>query len=86
MPIRVVNHIDAATPADTVVANRTERPWLGMWTRPVTITGLDQSTGMSVVRVAQGSPAARAGILPGDVIVDLAGCPLATRFCILDAL
>ena len=85
MPVRVVSHVDTSERSG-VVTERIERPWLGVWTRPVTIDGLPQSTGLSVVRVASGSPADAAGIVPGDVIVDLAGCPLATRFCIMGAL
>lgn len=86
MPVRNVAHIDAAADLN-LASGRIERPWLGVWTRPVTIEGLDDfTTGLSVVRVASGSPAAEGGIKPGDVIVDLGDCPLATRFCIMKAL
>ena len=47
-------------------ANRPRRPWLGMFSA-------DADEKIVVTRVAPGGPAARAGILPGDQILAVAG-------------
>lgn len=44
------------------------RPWLGVYLEPDF-----NGTGAQVVRLAQGSPASRSGLRPGDVIVSLNG-------------
>ncbi|MFW5846150.1 MAG: PDZ domain-containing protein [Planctomycetota bacterium] len=62
-----------------------QRPWLGVWTRPVRlppglIAGEDRA--VAVVQVAGVSPAAEAGIRVGDLLLELAGCPMYSRWCI----
>ncbi len=68
--------------------DRNDYPWLGVWIKPVEITAheIGHPTGHLVVMVAQGSPAAAAGIVPGDLIVGVAGCALCTPLCIAHAL
>lgn len=66
---------------------RVERPCVGVVVQPVLIdAGGRQRTGLYVVRVSGGGPAANAGIEPGDVLLELAGNNLYTRYCILHAI
>ena len=67
-------------------ADEHARPWLGLWTKPVELGGFERSKGLRVVRVVMNSPAAKAGIRPGDTLLDFAGCPMATRWCIAHAI
>ncbi|MBM3485275.1 MAG: serine protease [Alphaproteobacteria bacterium] len=46
------------------------RPWLGLWTQEV-------MGRLFVSRVVEGSPAAQAGLEPGDLVLALAGRPVA---------
>jgi len=78
---------DPPVPASSIDVGTTERPWLGVWIRPVRIGGLgERERGLQVQRVAVDSPAAQAGVRPGDVLLNLAGCPMLTRFCIRNAM
>jgi Do/DeqQ family serine protease len=57
---------------------KVERPWLGADLQDVTADiaramGLDRPTGALVERVTDGSPAAKAGLKPGDVITAVDG-------------
>jgi Do/DeqQ family serine protease len=57
---------------------KVERPWLGAELQPLTsdiakALGLDRPAGAIVAEVAEGSPAAKAGIKPGDVITAVDG-------------
>jgi membrane-associated protease RseP (regulator of RpoE activity) len=78
--VHQVSHHEAA-PAATPAR---ERPWLGLWTRPVDVIdeGVANGTGHLVLRVVSGSPAARIGLRPGDVISSLDDCPLFSTQCI----
>lgn len=59
------------------------RPWLGVWTRPVSCDGSEQvRRGHLLVRVAAGSPAASAGLRPGDVLTAVGGHAVWTPRCI----
>jgi len=71
------------------------RPWLGLYTRPVDLTGTlphhrhfpgRSARGHEVVRVLEDGPAHRAGIRAGDVLFDVGGCPLETDACLAHAL
>jgi S1-C subfamily serine protease len=60
---------------------RIARGWLGIGLQPVMIpdsfrqsTGRD--SGLMVVSLADGAPAATAGILPGDIVLDIDGAPI----------
>ncbi|MEA2403685.1 MAG: hypothetical protein QOE08_332 [Thermoleophilaceae bacterium] len=50
-----------------------QRPYLGVSTGP---TSLSSSTGAKVATVGPGGPADKAGLQPGDVIVEVAGKPV----------
>ncbi|MGQ9366580.1 DegQ family serine endoprotease [Azospirillum sp. ST 5-10] len=59
-----------------------KRGWLGVQIQPVTpevadAVGLDKAQGALVAMVTPGSPAAKAGVQVGDVIVGFAGQPIA---------
>ena len=57
---------------------RVRRGWLGLAVLPVGKLGRDR--GALVASVAPGSPAERAGLEPGDVLLSLAGDPVTVRF------
>jgi S1-C subfamily serine protease len=67
---------------DPLLANgRIARAWLGIGLQPVMIpdsfrqtTGRD--SGLMVVSLAAGAPAEKAGILPGDIVLDIDGTPV----------
>lgn len=60
---------------------RPSRPWLGVSVQPVNTRlresfGLPSTSGALVTRIAENSPASKAGLNPGDVIVKFAGRPV----------
>jgi serine protease Do len=61
---------------DVVRFGTIRRPWLGIHVESVPATGGRPSNGARVVRVDPGSPADRAGIQAGDVVVETNGRPL----------
>jgi len=80
-----------AIPASTVsrvteqllVSGRIAHGFLGIGTRPVTLPeplsrklGLEKNVGLIVLSLAPQGPAEQAGLLPGDILVELAGRPL----------
>ncbi|MBV8081645.1 MAG: trypsin-like peptidase domain-containing protein [Candidatus Eremiobacteraeota bacterium] len=64
------------------------RPRLGVTVEPVQVRVSDRAAalGLLVFEVAAGSPADRAGILPGDAIVAVGGQPLRAEEDLLDGL
>jgi serine protease Do len=68
--------------AEQLVGNgRVVRGYLGVTVQPLTSDiaeslGLKQAQGVLVAQVAEGSPAARAGLKPGDVLQSFDGMPL----------
>jgi len=57
------------------------RPWLGVSVQPVDVRladsfDLPQAEGALVTRVMEQGPAAKAGLMPGDVIITFAGRPV----------
>ena len=80
MPLAMVSRVD---PATAIVAHERQRPWLGMWTRPVTLVedGTEHAAHL-VLRVAGGSPAHAIGLHPGDVVCRLDGRRVTTERCI----
>jgi S1-C subfamily serine protease len=60
---------------------RIARGWLGVSLQPVTVpdslrAAAGRDSGMMVVNLAAGGPAALAGVLPGDILLDLDGTPV----------
>jgi len=60
---------------------RISRGWLGVGLQPVAVPdslrgAAGRDGGMMVVNLASGGPAAQAGVLPGDILLDLDGTPL----------
>jgi S1-C subfamily serine protease len=60
---------------------RIARGWLGVGLQPVMVPDslravAGRDSGMMVVSLADGGPAAAAGVLPGDVMLDLDGTPV----------
>jgi S1-C subfamily serine protease len=78
---------------DLLSRGHVSRPYLGVAAHPVTLSsstvgrlGLDRADGLVVLSVADDTPAARAGILVGDVLLDIKGISLARPADLLDAL
>lgn len=78
---------------DLLSRGHVSRPYLGVAAHPVTLSsstvdrlGLDRADGLVVLSVADDTPAARAGILVGDVLLDIKGISLARPGDLLDAL
>ncbi|MFM8363624.1 MAG: S1C family serine protease, partial [Verrucomicrobiota bacterium] len=77
VPINLAKHVMAS-----LVSNgRVERGQIGVIVQPVTpeiaeAIGLKENTGALVGEVAPGSPAARSGLQPGDVILEFDGKPV----------
>jgi serine protease Do len=74
IPAAIAREVLAAALAD----GRVRRAWLGFAVLPVTKLG--RSDGALVSSVVPGSPAERAGLRAGDVLVALGGRPVAVRF------
>jgi S1-C subfamily serine protease len=60
---------------------RIARGWLGVGLQPVAVPdslheAAGRDGGMMVVNLASGGPAAQAGVLPGDILLDLNGTPV----------
>lgn len=60
---------------------RIARGWLGVGLQPVMVpdslrAAAGRDSGMMVVSLAPGGPAAAAGVLPGDIMLDLDGTPV----------
>jgi S1-C subfamily serine protease len=67
--------------APLLAEGRVARGWLGVGLQPVMVPDSLRATagrdsGMMVVSLADGGPAAGAGVLPGDILLDLDGTPL----------
>jgi S1-C subfamily serine protease len=61
-----------------LTAGRIERGWLGLGLHPVAVPDAfqaeaRQARGLMVVELSRDGPAAQAGLLPGDIIVEIAG-------------
>ncbi|HEY5301972.1 MAG TPA: S1C family serine protease [Acetobacteraceae bacterium] len=63
-----------------LIAGRVARGWLGVGLHKVAIpqalrAGAGRETGMMVMNLLDGGPAEQAGVLPGDILLDVAGVP-----------
>lgn len=71
------------TATQLVELGRPGRSWVGLWVRPLdrdlaAELGVAPPRGLLVTRVAPGSPAQDAGLVAGDVVLELAGAPVAS--------
>lgn len=76
-------------PANQAAPHPAAKPWLGLWISPVVLpagSGLGYTTADLVQRVAEGSPAARSGIIPGDLLLSVDGCGMQSSLCLAHAL
>ncbi|HLJ84202.1 MAG TPA: trypsin-like peptidase domain-containing protein [Candidatus Eremiobacteraceae bacterium] len=67
-----------AVPSESVtrfLRLRGDRSWLGITAEPVRLDGTKGAFGLLIAEVAPGGPAARAGIVAGDVLVSVEGRP-----------
>lgn len=77
IPMATINRV-----IDPLLAEgRIARGWLGVGLQPVAVPdslreAAGRDAGMMVVNLASGSPAAQAGVLPGDILLDLDGTPV----------
>jgi S1-C subfamily serine protease len=76
IPAATIERVLPALLADGHVA----RGWLGVGLQPVAVpdtmrTAAGYKSGMMVVSLADGAPAAVAGVLPGDIVLDVDGTP-----------
>lgn len=65
------------------------KPWLGVWISPVLLpagSDLGYATADLIHQVAEGSPAAQAGIAPGDLLLSVDGCGMQSSLCLAHAL
>ena len=85
IPLRRLEKLDAQQ-TKTIAHSTAQRPYLGLLIKPITLDNSHHETGALVLQVSGGSPADRAGMRPGDVILALADCPMATSYCIPSAL
>jgi S1-C subfamily serine protease len=85
----LVHGISVALPAPTIVRvvdmllthGRVPRGYLGIGIQPVRLTGAlqeraGQETALMVMSIESGSPADKAGLIQGDILVTLGGSPL----------
>src|SRR5258708_2969370 len=78
---------------DLLSRGHVSRPYLGVAVHPVTLPPstvgrleLDRADGLLVLSVADDTPAERAGILVGDVLLEITGTPLTKPASLFDAL
>ena len=86
LPYHQVEHLDASQAQTAGFTPKIARPYLGLLVKPITLDNSDQESGALVLQVFGDSPAEKAGIKPGDVLLLLAECPMATSHCIPGAL
>ncbi len=77
IPVATINRV-----LDPLLAEgRIARGWLGVGLQPVAVpdslrAAAGRDSGMMVMSLAAGGPAATAGVLPGDIMLDLDGTPM----------
>ncbi len=78
MGFAIPSNVARAVAAALIEKGEVERSWYGVALKPIKDTGYEE--GVLVNSVVEDSPAARAGIEPGDVIVRIDGEPTTVRF------
>jgi S1-C subfamily serine protease len=81
LPLATIDRVGALLLAN----GRITRGYLGVAAQPVAL-GAGAAAGLLISSVAEGSPASRAGVLVGDVIVTAAGQPVASIEALRDVL
>jgi serine protease Do len=74
----IPSNIAAEVLRQAIASGEVRRGWLGFSVLPVTKLGRDR--GALVSSVLPGSPAERAGLAPGDILLELGGEPVDVRF------
>lgn len=74
----IPSNIAAMVLKEVLAYGRVRRGWLGISILPVEKLG--RKTGALVASVSPGSPAEKAGLLPGDILLSLNGKPIHARF------
>src|SRR3954468_13642361 len=77
IPTATIDHVIGPL----LATGRIARGWLGLSMQPIALdddlaTQSGNRRGLMVMQVAAGGPAAGAGLMPGDIIVELAGTPV----------
>ena len=78
MGFAIPSNLAQQVSASLVEHGRVPRSWIGLSVRPVRGTG--RSDGALVSSVVEDSPAGRAGLRPGDIVLHIDGDPVAVRF------
>jgi hypothetical protein len=81
MPLNGVEEADSSKPLAMVP---TVKPWIGLWTRQarLVISGVPAREAHLVTRIIEDSPAWKAGLRPGDMIVSIDGCAVDDPTCL----
>jgi hypothetical protein len=81
MPLNGVEEADSSKPLTMVP---TVKPWIGLWTRQarLVISGVPAREAHLVTRIIEDSPAWKAGLRPGDMIVSIDGCAVDDPTCL----
>jgi serine protease Do len=91
LALAIPSNIAGAWVSGGLRPGRRPRPRLGVRVQEVALPGsrreaTGQRAGLAIVGLASGGPAARAGLLVGDVLLDVAGEPLEDAASLRDAL
>ena len=81
MPLNGIEEADSSKPLTMVPS---VKPWIGLWTRQarLVISGAPAREAHLVTRIIEDSPAWKAGLRPGDMIVSIAGCEVDDPTCL----
>ena len=81
MPLSNLDEADASRP---LPMTPTVKPWIGLWTRQarLLVAGGEAREAHLVVRIVEDSPAWKAGLRPGDMVVAIDACPIDNATCL----